>query len=524
MSDARPNILCLCMDQLRADSLGLYGNRICRTPHLDRLAAEGLTFDQAFVANPLCQPARATLFTGRTPRGHGVRTNGIPLDPAVPTAVEALRQSGYHTHAVGKLHLHCFGTAARAGETAPDLRQWPESRPAWDQGAVTALPRPYFGFASSLYVGGHSSWVWGDYVNWLKAQHPAALPQLYGKQMLEDWTPKCGEHGFKSALPEELHYNRWIADRTGEYLAERARDRQPFFCWTSFPDPHHSYVATRPYCDWYDPAAIPLPTRRAGELDRLAPFFRIVHDEGSKRWKALSGRFQRTAHTDSELQHIRALTYAMVSSTDAAIGRVLAQLDALGLRENTIVVFLADHGDLLGDHYLVNKGPFHFDGLLRMPFIWRWPGRIAAGTRTAGLASQLDFAPTILDLAGVPRPEGPCPGAPEAREQRPAWPGHALTPQLRGQVARVRDWVIVENDEDYLGTSVRSFITPDYKLTLYSGHPDWGELFDRRHDPGELRNLWAEPAARAVKERLLREFTYAYLAEESALPRRLTHA
>lgn len=523
MPSQTPNILCLCMDQLRYDHLGCYGNQMVRTPNLDRLAARGMVFDNAYVTSPLCMPARSTFFTGRTPRGHGVRTNGIPLDPRVPTMTETLRQAGYHTHAVGKIHLHNFGEQAMPTDPR-ELAQWPESRRAWDQGAISHLPLPYYGLESALYVGGHGSWVWGDYVNWMRAEHPDLLPAIYGQEVLEDWTPLCGEHAYKSALPAELHYNRWIADRTNEFLAQRAQDGRPFFCWTSFPDPHHPYVAPRPYCDWYDPAEMPLPTRRPGELDDLPPFYRIVHDEGPTRWQGLAGRFEATRRTDDELRHIWAMTYAMVSCADAALGLVLDQLEALGLAENTLVCFLADHGDMLGDHYIVNKGPFHFDSLLRMPMIWSWPGHIAEGTRADGLATQTDLAPTLLDLCGLPIPEGPCPAQPVAPYQRAPWPGHSLLPILRGEVQRVRDWVIVENDEDYLGSAVRSFITDEYKLTVYSGHPDWGELFDRRNDPGELHNLWDDPAMQETRSRLMQEFLYAYLEEESALPRRITHA
>jgi len=524
MSDSRPNILCFCMDQLRWDHLGCYGNAQVRTPNLDRLAAEGVVLDNAYVSNPLCMPARATLLTGRTPRGHGVRTNGIPLEARVPTITEALRQGGYHTHAVGKLHLHTFGVTDLAEPDSLNPADWPESARAWSEGVVTALPAPYHGFASSVFVGGHAQGVFGQYANWLSAEHPDQVPRLRGKEKLEDWTDKCGESAFKSALPDELHYNRYIADRTCEFLDARARDGGAFFCWTSFPDPHHAYVAPQPYCDWYDPADMPLPTRREGELDTLPPFYRTVHDEGAGRWRALSGRWAPTKKTDDQLRHIWAMTYAMVSCTDAAIGRVLDRLDALGLAENTIVCFLTDHGDMLGDHYIVNKGPFHFDALLRMPMIWRRPGRIPAGSRRDGLVSQIDFAPTILELCGAAIGQGMCPAAPEAPFQREALPGRSLVGLLEGRSATVRDRVVIENDEDYLGTVLRTLVTERYKLTVYGHHPDWGELFDRENDPSELNNLWDAPEAQSIKQRLLGELLYACLAEQCPMPRRITHA
>lgn len=524
MGDERPNILCLCMDQLRWDHLGCYGNAQVRTPNLDRLAMGGMVFDNAYVANPLSMPARATLATGLTPRGHGVRTNGIPLDPRVPTMGQALRRAGYHTHSVGKLHLHNFEAKALAGQDDAVLTDWPESRKAWNEGAVTELPSPYYGFDSTVLVSGHCDYVWGQYVNWIKAEHPVVMRAVRGKEMLEDWTALCGERAFKSAVPEELHYNRYIADHTCAFLEARAREEGPFFCWASFPDPHHPYVAPRPYCDWYDPADMPLPTRRAGELDSLPPFYRTMYERGAGPWRSLSGRSAPTRRTDDELRHIRAMTCAMVSCTDAAIGRVLDGLDALSLADNTVVCFLSDHGDMLGDHYMLNKGPFHFDGLLRIPLVWRWPGRVAAGARTAGLASQIDLVPTVLDLCGVAPDEGPNPETPEAPLQCPPLPGVSLRAQLTGNRGAVRDRVVIENDEDYLGTCLRTLVTQEYKLTVYSRHPDWGELFDRRNDPCEVHNLWNDAGAAAVKGRLMGELLNAYLDEQSPLPRRMTHA
>ena len=166
---------------------------------------------------------------------------------------------------------------------------------------------------------------------------------------------------------------------------------------------------------------MPPPTRRAGELDDLAPHFRRVFAAGLP----LSGRRAPTNVPDEQRREIAALTCGMVSFVDEQVGRVMAALDRLGLRENTVVVFLADHGEMLGDHWLLNKGPFHFDGILRVPLIWSWPGRFPAGVQSDALVSLLDVAPTILDLAGVPIPEGTVPPVPEAPAMLPPWPGRS---------------------------------------------------------------------------------------------------
>jgi len=184
---------------------------------------------------------------------------------------------------------------------------------------------------------------------------------------------------------------------------------------------------------------------------------------------------------------------------------------------------MADHGDMMGDHWMLNKGPFHFDGLLRIPSIWAWPERFAVGVKTEALASQLDFAPTILDLAGVEIPEGFVPRRAEAPEQMGAWPGRSLRPLLEGESASIRDAVLVENDEDYLGLRLRTLVTERYQLTIYGGQ-DYGELFDLREDPGQLRNLWDSLEHQGVRAALHRRLLHEVVESDSAVPRRVGHA
>jgi arylsulfatase A-like enzyme len=269
----------------------------------------------------------------------------------------------------------------------------------------------------------------------------------------------------------------------------------------------------------YDPRGLPLPTRREGELDDLPPHFKAIFETGFQ----LSGRGGSTRIGDDQMREIIALTYGMISLVDKNIGRVLEALQQLGLRENTVVMFMSDHGDMMGDHWMLNKGPFHFNGLLRLPTVWSWPGRFARGARTDGLASQLDFAPTILDLAGVSIPEGPLPPQPEAPRQMAPWPGRSLRPVLEGKASSVRDAVIVEDDEDYLGLRLRTLITADHQLTVYGGQ-EYGELFDLRVDPEQLHNLWNSPSHQRVKGDLQARLLHELIETESALPRRLSHA
>ena len=177
----------------------------------------------------------------------------------------------------------------------------------------------------------------------------------------------------------------------------------------------------------------------------------------------------------------------------------------------------------MGDHGLINKGPFHFEGLLRVPFLWSWPGHFLEGVMTQGLVSLLDFAPTVLDLCGVPVPEGEVPAEPEAPLAPPPWPGRSLVPQLRGESDAVRHRVVVENDEDYLGLRLRTLITERYKLTVYPGQP-YGELFDLMEDPGEVHNRWNDPAYATIRTDLQLALLEELVLTDCVLPRRISHA
>ena len=516
MPQTHPNVLCIITDQQRADHLSCMGNPTLQTPHIDRLASSGVRFTRAYVNNPLCMPGRATLFTGQTPRGHGVRTNGIPLNPSLPTMVQALAASGYRTHAVGKLHLTCFFAGSGQDAARLDPLAYTESAPLWESGRIRQLPTPYYGFQTVEFAGGHGSHLWGDYAHWLEGHHPGALRLYRPEAALRP--PTGADQSWVSAIPAEWHHSTWIADRTIAFLQQEGRER-PFFLWCSFPDPHHPFCPPEPYASRYDPASIPVPLRREGELDDLPPHFRRSYEEDV----LVSGRRVRTRMPDAHRQEIIAHTYGMIALIDEQVGRVLDCLEALGLRQDTIVVFLSDHGDLMGDHGLLNKGPFHFEGLIRVPFIWSWPGHFPAGRATAALASFLDFAPTLLDLCGVPVPEGPVPPEPEAPQMLPPWPGLSLAPILCGHSEGVRDAVVVENDEDYLGLRLRTLVTDRFKLTIYAGQP-YGELYDLHKDGHELYNRWHDPACACLRDELRLRLLDELVRTDSVLPRRLCHA
>ena len=208
---------------------------------------------------------------------------------------------------------------------------------------------------------------------------------------------------------------------------------------------------------------------------------------------------------------------------DDQVGRVMDSLQANNLVDNTVVFFLADHGEALGDHGMWGKGPFHFDGVIRVPFLASWPGQIAPGTVHDGVISLIDFVPTILDIAGVPIPEGHIPAAPESMDAPPPLPGRSLAPLFKGEDMTTDRTALVEMDEDYLGFKMRTLVTKRYRLTVYSGK-EYGELFDLLEDPEEVHNRWFDSAYRALRDELHVQLLHKVIETDISLPRQLGRA
>ena len=516
MNDTQPNFLVICTDQMRADHLGVDGNPVIQTPHLDALAESGTHFQRAYVNCPLCMPSRATMFTGLTPRGHGVRTNGIPLDKSLPTLTDALKNAGYHTASIGKLHFSNYWLNDDVQKQV-DTADFLEIQNFWSEGKIDTIPTPYYGFEHVDITLGHGAFTGGDYANWLREKHPNAWEKLQTEGVTP--SPSGAEQSGTFPLEESLHHTAYVAHRTIDYFDKLGRDK-PFFLFSSFPDPHHPYQLPKEWEDMYSPDEVVPPVFREGEFDNLAPHFKEIFENDLQ----LSGRGQATKVSQEHRLEFIARTYGMVSLLDKYIGKMLEALEEKGLRENTVIVFMSDHGDMLGDHQLLNKGPFHFESLLRVPMIWSWQGQFKQ-QQTEALMSLLDFAPTVLELAGVPQPEGP--SSNEAPLQPPAWAGRSQVPVLKGQEASVQEAILVENDEDYLGLRLRTLITPTHKLTTYTGHrgPEtYGELFNLENDPHELQNLWHKPEFEKVRLELMQQLHYKIVETDAAVPRRLSHA
>ena len=500
--NTRPNFLFIITDQHRADHLGCYGNKVVKTPNIDAIADKGRRWDRFYVANPICMPNRASIMTGRMSSLHGARHNGIPLSRDHTTFVELLRDAGYRTGLIGKSHLQSFTGLPATNQfkpqdglhtPSPGLRDAIknnrhgteydlENTRQWDRPIAERIDGDFYGFDHVEIAADHGDQASGDYLLWARSQHPE-FDQLVGSENALPDNRIRAPQAWRTAVPEELYSTAWIAGQCEEWLKERAADDGPFFLQMSFPDPHHPFTPPGKYWDMYDPAEMTLPASFGkGELPPIQAMRAALKDGSDPR-----DNQNPFAVTADEARDIIALTYGMITMIDDAIGRVVNTLKKLDLDQNTIIVFASDHGDYMGDHGLMLKLLLHFQGLIRVPFLWSDPTTADNGSVDDGLASSIDIAATILARAGVQPYNG--------LQGRDLFASDA--PQA----------VMVEEDSQRTMTGfdrpqrVRTIVTERHRMSLRQGE-NWHELYDLREDPQELTNLFDDPSHRAVRQGL----------------------
>ena len=484
----RPNVLLITTDQQRGDCFGFEGKRV-RTPHLDLMAQDGTVFGACITPNLVCQPARAAILTGLLPRTNGVADNGIdlPAETGAQGFAGRLAAAGYRTALIGKAHFATSHTFAATGtpECRHSMDRW---GPDWHG--------PYMGFEHvELVVEGHNQWPperppsGQHYEAWYYGDGRGDLKNaLYASNAGPD--TKGAPQTWHSGLPPAWHNSTWVADRTVAYLNEHAAE--PFCLWASFPDPHHPFDCPVPWSLLHRPEEVELPAHRTLDLDRR-PWWHRASLEGTPKiredLRAIREKYSRIETiTDDQLREIIANYYGMVSLIDHNVGRIMAELHALGLAKNTIVIYATDHGDWLGDHGLILKGPMPYEGLLRVGCIVQGPG-VPAGQRIEDPVSTLDIGATFLDYAGLERPGH--------------WHSRSLKPVLEGREGRPFAYSEWDLNASRCGVELqlRTVRTRTHKLTLelVSGA---GELYDLAGDPQEMDNRFDDPALHNVRREL----------------------
>lgn len=452
----RPNVLWICSDQQRFDTLGCSGNPFVRTPNIDRLAQDGVLFERAYCQNPLCTPSRASFLTGRYPRTTRCRQNGqsIPSDEVLVTKL--LRDAGYFCGLSGKLHLSAC-------------------HPSICKGVERRIDDGYDEFHWSHHPA--DDWPANEYSRWLEQQGAAY-----------ESVPFEGSPYVRTSVPPELHQTTWCAERAIHFVEERARSEEPWLFSVNIFDPHHAFDPPREYLERYLDSIdeIPLPNYVEGELENKTIWQRRYYE----RMRQGSGGLRFCEMADRDHRLARAAYYAMCDLIDEQVGRMLDALERTGQIENTIVIFMSDHGEMLGDHGIYLKGPYFYEPAVHIPLIISSPGRIAPERTSGALVELVDLAPTLLDACGL--------------ERHPGMQGRSLWAMLTGQAPldHHRDDVYCEfygshalGDSKPHLTMVR---TERYKIVVDHGQ-DVGELYDLRNDPSETDNLWTVPQASAVR-------------------------
>ncbi len=449
MSLKPPNILWICTDQQRYDTIGALNNAQAHTPNIDKLVASGVAFEQAFCQSPICTPSRGSFLTGMYPSTiHGCFNGNECWDEAAPLVTAQLADAGYDCALAGKLHL-----AGAFGRTEP--------RPLHD--------------GYRLFHWSHDpedQWELGHaYADWIAAQ---------GR--------KLGEmRKYPHEIPPELHQTTWCSDRAIDFI-EADHGGKPWLMSVNIFDPHEPFDPPQSYLDRYDAESLSGPLFRESDLAAQAKLAGIDFQTPCRRPDEFNAKWVQAAY------------YAMIELIDDNIGRMLEALERSGQRQNTVVIFMSDHGEMLGDHGLLQKGCRFYEGLVRVPLILSWPGHFLEGIRRDALVELIDIAPTLLDLAGRPVPS--------------EMQGSSLLPLLNNSLAEDRHREFVRSEyynavnatfnKPFSGTYATMLRDDRYKLVVYHGH-GLGELFDLENDPEEYVNLWDDPAMLEAKMRLMQQ-------------------
>lgn len=481
MTGSRPNILWICTDQQRFDTIGALGNTHVSTPNIDRLVNEGVAFTHAYCQSPICTPSRASFLTGMYASAVHINGNGNSHFPDHPPLVtKLLADAGYDCGLIGKLHLSsAFGRIEKRVDDG--YRYWQYSHAPRDD-----------------WETGH------DYADWVREQG----------EILGELTKSV------DGVPEAFHQTTWCAEKTIEFIKEERTG--PWLASVNIYDPHPPFNPPKTYRDQFDPADMPEPWFRESDLEQQEKLAGLDFQSKAKHpdeldikspiipWAQTRGLKEPESAGKRDAKTLIAAYYAMIKLVDDQVGRMLQALDDTGQRDNTLIIFMSDHGETLGDHGLIQKGCRFYEGLVRVPLIVSWPGQIKSGVVQSGLVELRDIAPLLLELGGVDVPEWV-----DAPSLLPLLVG-SQAPEEHRDFVRCEYYNALDMKDDTFATMYRD---ARYKLVVYHGH-GLGELYDLQEDPQEFENLWDDVAHAQIKMDLMqRSFDASILAMDKGPPR-----
>ena len=452
---SQPNILWFTSDQQRYDTVHALGNPYIDTPNLDRLCAQGTALTCAYAQNPVCTPSRASFLSGRYPSAINSNILGGANLPEHCTLIpKVLAGAGYTCGNIGKLHITAaWGGVEQRGEDG------------------------YQEFIYSLGSGHDLENGCSAYKDWLDSQG-IDWHTLFTNDGKHDY------YWYREDAPVDLRQTAWCAREAIEFI--RRNRGGPWMLSVNCFDPHPPYDAPLEYVEKYLARNIPDPIFHDYDY-RLGEVLKHVRHQ-TKTPKAPDGQVRRE----------RASYYGMCEVVDRHLGWIIDALDEMGMRENTVVIFTSDHGEMLGDHGLTHKGCRFYDGAVRVPLIFSWPGALKEGFVSDELVELTDIAPTLAEICGA---------------EFPNTHGHSLLPLMAQRPDRPyisREFVrceyynsLNEADEAVHPTYATMLRDRRYKLVTYHT-ADFGELYDMVEDPQETRNLWEEESFLEKKLQLVK--------------------
>jgi len=497
MRPNKPNILWICTDQQRWDTLSCLGFPGANTPHIDSIASRGVVFKNTYCQSPVCTPSRASFLTGTYPISNQVQQNGNEFFPAnQPLVTKILADGGYHAGLVGKLHLS-------------NTQFNPEERP--DDGYSE------FYWSRGRLFAGRDNAKHNDYHLWIadKGEDPEKLFTTDG----------CVSD---IGVPAKLHQTAWAEERSRDYISKHRH--HPWLLSVNVFDPHPPFFAPPEYEAQFDANDMPQALFRESDIEHQERLSGVDHQTRTAivpddfinqmaggNSSAADGKTPAGGHdkppTQFNSRRVRATYHAMIKQVDDMVGGIVQELEETGQLDNTIIIFTSDHGEMLGDHGLMYKGCRFYEGLVHVPLIVSYPAAIKGGSKSDALVELVDIAPTLLDLAGLETPEH--------------MQGKTLGPLLRGEtnIDKHKPFVLSEYYESLRfdgcrGSRGSMYFDGRYKLNVYHDVGE-GEMFDLANDPSEFDDLWHSESHTELKSSLLLKHLNAMMLKSGKGPPRV---